>query len=113
MSLEARPLEPNGSVVWVMKKREERRLEAAQMKFFRHLLGTTKIDKEKNQCSKEKNVSTENSKVNKTVPGEWLQQVWWMDANRIPKQALKYQPKGRRNIGRPRKRWRDQLHLED
>ena len=22
-------------------------------------------------------------------------------------------PKGRRNIGRPRKRWRGQLHLED
>ena len=29
------------------------------------------------------------------------------------KQALQYKPKGRRNIGRPRKRWRDQLHLED
>jgi hypothetical protein len=28
-------------------------------------------------------------------------------------QALKYQPRGRRNIGRPRKRWRDQLHLDD
>jgi len=24
-----------------------------------------------------------------------------------------YIPKGRMNIGRPRKRWRDQLHLED
>jgi len=36
-----------------------------------------------------------------------------MDTNRLPKQALQYQPKGRRNIGRPRKRWRDQLHLED
>jgi len=35
-----------------------------------------------------------------------------MDTNRIPKQALQYQPKVRRNIGRPRKRWRDQLHLE-
>ena len=36
-----------------------------------------------------------------------------MDTNKIPKQALQYKPKGRRNIGRPRKRWRDQLHFED
>ena len=35
---------------WVLKKREEQRLEAAQMKFLRHLLGITKLDKEKNQC---------------------------------------------------------------
>jgi hypothetical protein len=36
-----------------------------------------------------------------------------MDTNRLPKQALQYKPKGRRNIGRLRKRWRDQIHLED
>jgi len=35
------------------------------------------------------------------------------DINRLPKQALQYKTKGRRNIGGPRKRWRDQLHLED
>jgi len=35
------------------------------------------------------------------------------DGHRLPKQALQYKPKGRRNTGRPRKRWRDQLHLED
>ena len=34
----------------VLKKREEQRLEAAQMKFLRHLLGITKLDKENNQC---------------------------------------------------------------
>jgi hypothetical protein len=30
--------------------REEQRLEAAQMKFLRHLPGITKLDKEKNHC---------------------------------------------------------------
>jgi len=39
-----------GSEAWVLKKREEQRLEAAQMKFLRQLLGITKLDKEKNQC---------------------------------------------------------------
>jgi len=44
---------------------------------------------------------------------KWLQHVQRMDRNRIPKQALRYRPKGRRSIGRPKKRWRDQLHFED
>ena len=44
---------------------------------------------------------------------KWLQHAQRMDTNRLPKQALQYKPKGRRNIGQPRKRWRDQLHLED
>ena len=34
-----------GSEAWVLKKREEQRL--VQMKFLRHLLGITKVDKEK------------------------------------------------------------------
>ena len=38
-----------GSEAWVLKKREEQRLEAAQMKFLGHLLGITKLDKEKYQ----------------------------------------------------------------
>ena len=44
---------------------------------------------------------------------KWLQHVQKMDTNRLPKQALQYKPKGRKNVGRPRKRWRDQLHLEE
>jgi hypothetical protein len=38
----------------VLKKREERRLEAGQMKILRRLLGITKLDKEKNQFIEEK-----------------------------------------------------------
>ena len=37
-----------GSEAWVLNKREEQRLEVAQVKFLRHLLGITKLDKEKN-----------------------------------------------------------------
>ena len=44
---------------------------------------------------------------------KWLQHVHRMDTNRILKQALQYKPKRRRKTGRPRKRWRDQLHLQD
>jgi hypothetical protein len=95
------------------------------LKFLRHLLGITKIDKEKNQCirekiDKEKNqcirekTGTENIvKEIKQYQEKGLQQVQRMDTNRIPKQALQYKPKGRRHIGQPRKRWRDQFHFED
>jgi hypothetical protein len=38
-----------GSEAWVLKKREEKRLEAAQMKFLKHLIGITKLDKGKNK----------------------------------------------------------------
>jgi 2-keto-3-deoxy-L-rhamnonate aldolase RhmA len=35
-----------------------------------------------------------------------------MGTDRIHKQAMKYRPKGKRSMGRPRKRWKDQFHLE-
>ena len=102
-----------GSEAWVLKKREEQRLEAAQMKFLRHLLGITKIDKEKNHCTREKMGTQNIVKEIKQYQEKWLQQVQRMDTNRLLKQALQYKRKGRKNIGRLRKRWRDQLHLED
>jgi hypothetical protein len=43
-----------GSEAWVLKKRDKQRLEAAQMKFLRHLLRITKLDRERNQTIREK-----------------------------------------------------------
>jgi cytochrome c peroxidase len=79
-------------------------------KIFKQLI--TKLDKEKNQCIRGKNGSREYSKRNKTVPEKVATAHTEDDTNRIPKQALQYKPKGGRNIGRPRKRWRDQFHFE-
>ena len=60
-----------------------------------------------------KNGSTEHSKGNKTAPEKVATTCTEDGHKQTAKQALQYQQKGRRNIGRPRKRWRDQLHLED
>ena len=46
----------SGSEAWVLKKREEQRLEATQMKFLRHLFGITKLDLKNNQCENGKAV---------------------------------------------------------
>jgi len=82
-----------GSEAWVLKKREEQRLEAAQMKFLRHLLGITKLDQEKDQCIREKTRAQNIVKEIKQYQEKWLQNVQRMDPNRIPKQALQYKPK--------------------
>jgi len=103
----------SGSEAWVLKKREEQRLEATQMKFLRHLFGITKLDKENNQCIRQKTGAQNIVKEIKQYQKKLLQHVQRMDTNGLPKQALQYKTKGRRNIGRPRKRWRDQIHLED
>ena len=61
------------------------------MKFLRHLLGITKLDKEKNQCIRKKAQSI--VKEIKQYQEKWLQHVQRMDINRLPKQALQYRPK--------------------
>ena len=98
-----------GSEAWVLKKREEQRLEAAQMKFLRHLLGITKRINVLGEKTGAQNIIQEIKQYQK----KWLQHVQRMDTNRKPRQALRYRPEGRRNVGRPKKRWRDQLYFED
>ena len=83
------------------------------MKFLRHLLGITKLDREQNQCIRQKTGAQKIVKEIKQYQEKWLQHVQRMVTNRITKQALQHKPKGRRNLERQRKRWRNQLHLED
>ena len=39
----------------------------------------------------------------------WLGHVMWMEEKRIPKRVLDWKPIGRRNRGRPRKRWTEDI----
>jgi hypothetical protein len=58
-----------GSEVWVLKKRNKKRFEAAQKKFLRHLLGIIKLDKVKNQSIRKRTVA-QNTVKYKTVPAK-------------------------------------------
>jgi restriction endonuclease Mrr len=77
------------------------------------LLGITKLNKQKNQCIREKRGAQKIVKEIRQYHKKWLQHVQMMDTKRIPIQALQYKSKGRRNIARPTKRWSDQLYLGD
>ena len=70
-----------GSETWVLKKREQQRLEAAQMKFLRHLLGITKLDKGTNQCIGQKTGAQNIVKEIKQYRKKWLQHVQRMDTD--------------------------------
>ena len=69
------------SEAWVLKKSEEQRLETAQMKFLRHLLVITKLDKEKNQYIREKSGAQSMVKEIKQYQKKCLQHVQRMDTN--------------------------------
>mgnify|MGYP000630893760 CR=1 FL=1 len=73
------------------------------MKFLRHLLRITRLDRERNETIREK-LGIENivSEI-KHYQNQWINHVKRMSNTRIPKQAFLYQPTGRRNIGRPKK----------
>ena len=73
-----------GSEAWVLKKREEQRLETSQMKFLGHLLGITKLYKENNQCIRRKTVAQNTVEEIKQYQKKWLQHVQRMDTNRLP-----------------------------
>jgi hypothetical protein len=42
----------------------------------------------------------------------WLGHMMWMEGERIPKRVLGWKPMGRRNRGRPRKRWIEDIEKD-
>ena len=80
---------------------------------FETLTGNTKLDKEKNECIRGKMGAQNIVQEIKQYQKKWLQHVQRMATYRMPRRALRYRVEGRRNVGQPKKRWRDQLHFED
>jgi len=93
----ARPTLLYGSETWVTTKRDTTRLEAAEMRFLRSVKGYTRLDKIRSEVIR-KELEISGIKM-------WINHLERMDNTRLPKHALNYKPRGRRDRGRPRKRW--------
>jgi hypothetical protein len=88
-----------------MRKRDMHELRAAEMRFLRSVRGCTRLDKISNEdIRKELGVFLINDRIRR-YRQDWLEHVERMEEGRVPKQALWYRPKGRRDPGRPRRRW--------
>jgi hypothetical protein len=101
-----------GSEAWVINKRDAQKLEAAQMRFLRPLLGCTRLDHQRNSDIRQKLEVDNIVEDIKLYQKKWNWHLQRMNRNRIPQLAFRYQPDGNRDLGRPRQRWRDQEHLQ-
>jgi hypothetical protein len=102
--LVARPTLLYGSETWVTTKRDMTRLEAAEMRFLRSVKGYTRLDKTVRSEVIRKGLEISGIQRSR-YKQNWINHLERMDNTRLPKHALNYKPRGRRDCGRPWKRW--------
>jgi len=101
----ARPSLLYGSETWATTKRDMTRLEAAEMRFLRSVTGYTRLDKIRREVIRKELEISGIQDVRLKYKQNWINHLERTDNTRPPKHALNYKPRGRRDRGRPRKRW--------
>ena len=94
-----------GSETWVTTTRDTTRLEAAQMRFLSSVKGYTRLHKIRSEVIRKELEISGIQDVRSKHKQNWINDLDIMDNTRLPKHALNYKPRGRRDRGRPRKRW--------
>jgi len=85
------------------------KIEAAEMKLLRPLAGYTLYDHKTNDyIRRELQITGMLDKIDEYIRNSF-RHLERMPQNRIPLKSYYYRPQGRRTIGRPKKRWREQL----
>jgi hypothetical protein len=105
----SKPAMMDGSETWILRSQDCRRIETSQMRFLRAVAGVTLRDRISSEDVR-KRLQTENVVEDiKQYQRKWLEHVERMSPERLPWQAYFYTPTGRRDLGRPRTRWKQQF----
>ena len=83
------------------------RLEAAEMRFLRNVKGYTRLHKIRGEVIRKEVQIPGIQDVGSKYKQNRTSHLERMDNTRIAKHALNYKPRGRRDRGRPRKRFRN------
>jgi hypothetical protein len=105
----ARPVLSYGSEAWTIRRTDEKRLILAEMLFLRRTAGYTRWDLKRNEDILTELQISQITEFICQYKKNWKEHVDRMSSDRIPKMILKYQPKGKRNLGKPLKRWKDSV----
>lgn len=102
-----------GCEVWPIKDRTEKMLRTTEMDFWRRSAGISRRDRITNERVREIMGVTHTIVDDiRTKQLSWYGHVRRMPENRIPRQILEWQPRGRRRPGRPRRSWREGVDRE-
>ena len=101
----ARPSLLYGSETWVTTTGDMTRLEAAEMCFLRSVKGYKRLDKIRSEVIRKELEISGIQDVRSKHKQNWINHLERLDNTRLPKHALNYKLRGKRDRGRPRKRW--------
>jgi len=98
-----------GSENWTLTALQRRKIETAEMKLLKPLTGYIIYDHKTNDyIRRELRITGILDKIDE-YRRNWLSHLQGIPQNRFPLKSYQYRPQGRRTIGRPKKRWREQL----
>jgi len=80
-------------------------LEGAGMRFLRSVKGYTRLDKMRSKVIRKELEMCGIQDMRAKYKRNWINHLERMDNTRLLKHSLNYKPRGRREHGRPRKRW--------
>lgn len=94
----------------VLLKRDISKLQSCEMKFLRSAVQKTRKDRIRNDCiRRDMQVNVTMEERLRIARLKWFGHVQRMPETRIPRQYLERKVPGKRPVGRPRRKWMDQI----
>ncbi|KAI5734314.1 hypothetical protein M8J77_004982 [Diaphorina citri] len=106
------PILTYGCETWTMRKKDNTRMQAAEMKFLRSMVGKTRRDRIRNiDIRKMVDIESLEEKMRERRL-KWYGHVMRMNDERLPKKVYDMEMEGTRPKGRPRYRYEDTIKFD-